>query len=42
MPIAKLDAMDRRILEQIQADGSISNLEQPNVLAYLPPLVHAE
>ena len=27
MPITKLDAMDRRILEQIQADGSISNLE---------------
>lgn len=27
MPIAKLDAMDRRILEHIQADGSISNLE---------------
>lgn len=27
MPTIKLDAMDRRILEQIQADGSISNLE---------------
>jgi len=27
MPIPKLDRMDRRILEQIQADGSISNLE---------------
>lgn len=27
MPITKLDAMDRRILEKIQADGSISNLE---------------
>ena len=27
MPITKLDAMDRRILAQIQADGSISNLE---------------
>ena len=27
MPIPKLDRMDRRILEEIQADGSISNLE---------------
>ena len=27
MPIPKLDRMDRRILEVIQADGSISNLE---------------
>lgn len=26
MPIPKLDRMDRRILEEIQADGSISNL----------------
>ena len=27
MPSFKLDRMDRRILEEIQADGSISNLE---------------
>lgn len=27
MPTLKLDRMDRRILEEIQADGSISNLE---------------
>ena len=27
MPIPKLDRMDRRILEEIQSDGSISNLE---------------
>jgi len=27
MPIPKLDRIDRRILEEIQADGSISNLE---------------
>lgn len=27
MPIPTLDRMDRRILEEIQADGSISNLE---------------
>ena len=27
MPIPKLDRMDRRILEEIQTDGSISNLE---------------
>ena len=27
MPIKKLDRIDRRILEEIQADGSISNLE---------------
>ena len=27
MPTPKLDRIDRRILEEIQADGSISNLE---------------
>ncbi len=27
MPISKLDRMDRRILEEIQKDGGISNLE---------------
>lgn len=27
MPIPKLDRMDRRILEEVQSDGSISNLE---------------
>ncbi|MEZ7859247.1 MAG: AsnC family transcriptional regulator, partial [Porticoccaceae bacterium] len=27
MPIPTLDRIDRRILEEIQSDGSISNLE---------------
>ena len=41
MPIPKLDRMDRRILEQIQADGSISNLELAERVGLSPsPCAH--
>ena len=37
MPIPKLDRMDRRILEEVQSDGSISNLELADEWAFHPP-----
>ena len=36
MPIPKLDRMDRRILEEIQSDGSISNLELADRIGLSP------